>query len=132
MRGKISKLFVAGSGLFAGSLLAKEWLDGSEQPASNLSFRMLGSPPHDSADPSSKQKHCIVVGAGLEGLTTALLLQETGWRVTVVDAASGPATQTSYANAVSTRAREMAISVILQPAIALMSRTHPGPLTCVQ
>src|SRR5690606_11191810 len=41
---------------------------------------------------------CIVVGAGMVGVGTALALQERGWSVLLVDR-SGPGTETSYGNA---------------------------------
>ncbi|MCB1746396.1 MAG: D-amino acid dehydrogenase [Gammaproteobacteria bacterium] len=42
--------------------------------------------------------HCIVVGAGLLGLTTAACLQRAGARVTVLERGHGPALETSFAN----------------------------------
>lgn len=41
----------------------------------------------------------VIIGAGLAGLTSARALQERGWQVTVVDAKTGPALGTSFANA---------------------------------
>lgn len=41
----------------------------------------------------------VIIGAGLAGLTTARAMQERGWQVTVVDAHTGPAQGTSFANA---------------------------------
>ncbi len=40
----------------------------------------------------------LVIGCGLAGLTTAYFLQEHGVQVTVLDRASGPARETSFAN----------------------------------
>lgn len=42
--------------------------------------------------------HLIVVGAGIIGMTTAYYLARDGHRVTVVDRASGPGLETSFAN----------------------------------
>ncbi|MCZ6852976.1 MAG: FAD-dependent oxidoreductase, partial [Gammaproteobacteria bacterium] len=42
--------------------------------------------------------HVIVIGCGLAGVTTAYFLQEHGAQVTVVERASGPARETSFAN----------------------------------
>lgn len=43
--------------------------------------------------------HVVVIGAGVIGVTTAYYLSELGYRVTVVDQASGVADGASYANA---------------------------------
>ncbi|MFJ3974443.1 FAD-dependent monooxygenase [Streptomyces sp. NPDC090021] len=40
---------------------------------------------------SAVQRHAVVVGAGIGGLTAALALHRTGWRVTVCERAPGPA-----------------------------------------
>ncbi|MGE0482977.1 MAG: D-amino acid dehydrogenase [Gammaproteobacteria bacterium] len=42
--------------------------------------------------------HCIVIGAGLLGLTTATCLQQGGARVTVIERAPGAGLETSFAN----------------------------------
>lgn len=42
---------------------------------------------------------CIIVGAGLMGVTTAHALQHRGFEVTLIDKASGPGMDTSFANA---------------------------------
>lgn len=49
---------------------------------------------------SPTNKECIVVGAGLEGMSTAYCLMKQGWKVTVIDSADAPAARTSFANAV--------------------------------
>ena len=41
----------------------------------------------------------IVIGAGIVGVTTASLLRQRGVSVTVLEAAPGPALETSFANA---------------------------------
>ena len=43
--------------------------------------------------------HVVVVGAGLLGLSTAYALLRDGHDISVVDAGSGPAQGTSFANA---------------------------------
>ncbi|WP_366653644.1 D-amino acid dehydrogenase [Fodinicurvata sp. EGI_FJ10296] len=43
--------------------------------------------------------HVIVIGAGVVGVTTAWYLADNGHEVTVIDRASGPAMETSFANA---------------------------------
>ncbi|MFD5622471.1 FAD-dependent monooxygenase [Streptomyces yangpuensis] len=40
---------------------------------------------------SAVQRHAVVAGAGIGGLTAALALHRTGWRVTVCERAPGPA-----------------------------------------
>ncbi|TRD12119.1 FAD-dependent oxidoreductase [Erythrobacter insulae] len=40
----------------------------------------------------------IIIGAGVIGIASAYALARRGWRVTIVDRASGPAMETSYAN----------------------------------
>ena len=42
--------------------------------------------------------HVLVIGCGLAGVTTAYFLQENGAQVTVLDRATGPARETSFAN----------------------------------
>lgn len=42
--------------------------------------------------------HIVVIGAGVQGITTAYYLNKFGAEVTVVDAASGPAMECSYGN----------------------------------
>eukprot|EP00048_Salpingoeca_helianthica_P001483 m.49441 g.49441 ORF g.49441 m.49441 type:complete len:601 (-) comp11496_c0_seq1:19-1821(-) len=96
----MKKFLAAGSAVCAGLALTNHFINETNQARSrpNLPFRMVGrAPATNPIDSTSKQ--CIVVGAGLEGLTTAYFLRERGWQVTVLDAASGPATQTSFANA---------------------------------
>jgi D-amino-acid dehydrogenase len=44
------------------------------------------------------QKSAIIVGAGVIGISSAYALTRRGWRVTLVDRASGPAMETSHAN----------------------------------
>ncbi|MEP1444301.1 MAG: FAD-binding oxidoreductase [Hyphomicrobiales bacterium] len=44
------------------------------------------------------QKHIVIVGAGIVGISTAIWLQRAGHRVTVIDR-EGPAAGTSYGNA---------------------------------
>ena len=61
-------------------------------------YRMLS---HKAPQEKKPAKTCIVVGAGLEGTTTAYFLMKRGWKVTVVDAGNAPAEKTSFANAVS-------------------------------
>jgi tRNA 5-methylaminomethyl-2-thiouridine biosynthesis bifunctional protein len=40
---------------------------------------------------TAPEKHALVVGAGLAGAATCVALARRGWRITLVDAASGPA-----------------------------------------
>ncbi|MDX6764909.1 FAD-dependent oxidoreductase, partial [Streptomyces sp. F8] len=40
---------------------------------------------------SAVQRHAVVAGAGIGGLTAALALHRKGWRVTVCERAPGPA-----------------------------------------
>ena len=49
-------------------------------------------------DSTAKQKHIVVIGAGIVGIGTAIWLLRDGHRVTLVDA-KGPAEGTSYGNA---------------------------------
>lgn len=44
------------------------------------------------------EKTIAVVGAGIIGITTAYLLQKSGYRVILIDAEEGPALKTSFAN----------------------------------
>ncbi|MEU3726511.1 FAD-dependent oxidoreductase, partial [Streptomyces sp. NPDC031705] len=37
------------------------------------------------------QRHAVIAGAGIGGLTAALALHRQGWRVTVCERAAGPA-----------------------------------------
>jgi D-amino-acid dehydrogenase len=46
----------------------------------------------------NRDGHVLVIGAGVVGMTTALVLIEQGRRVTLVDAAEGPGLGTSFAN----------------------------------
>lgn len=50
------------------------------------------------SSPNQKPKTAIVIGAGVIGLTSALRLAEAGYRVTVLEQASGPCEGTSKAN----------------------------------
>jgi tRNA 5-methylaminomethyl-2-thiouridine biosynthesis bifunctional protein len=44
---------------------------------------------------TQKERHALIVGAGLAGCATALALAGQGWRCTVIDRNSGPAEETS-------------------------------------
>ena len=41
--------------------------------------------------PLSESRHALVIGAGLAGAATCAALARRGWRITLTDAASGPA-----------------------------------------
>ena len=49
-------------------------------------------------EPKLRAMECIIIGAGVAGLTQAWMLARDGWRVTVVDAARGAGRGASFAN----------------------------------
>ena len=51
---------------------------------------MAGSADMPTASPGNKDRHIIVLGAGLAGTTTANRLAARGWQVSLIDAANGP------------------------------------------
>jgi len=52
-----------------------------------------------SLQPDAGRGHAVVVGAGIVGVCSAVLLQRDGWTVTMVDRNEGPAEGTSFGNA---------------------------------
>lgn len=66
---------------------------------------MPSSPSPQSADAATRvpaaadRGHAVVVGAGIVGVSSALLLRRDGWRVTLLEREAGPAEGTSFGNA---------------------------------
>ena len=83
------------------SLMVYHYHVRSQASFGSSGYRMLGFDP----SPPLRGKRCVIVGAGLEGVTTAYFLRERGWDVTVLDAAPGPGQHTSYANAVRSKVK---------------------------
>lgn len=52
---------------------------------------MLPAPAGPVLIPPSRERHALVIGAGLAGAALCIALARRGWRITLVDAASGPA-----------------------------------------
>ena len=73
----------------------------------SVGFEAQGAGPHfvfrprfvprrrGSASPPSRERHALIVGAGLAGCATAYALADQGWRSTLIDRAEAPAMQGS-------------------------------------